>query len=136
MLEKALSQKELSALLGMTTFEFYKIVCCQIVADYHMEHIGYKCVCCLRYEYKYRRGGRTLCGLYLRESCLGFMVILGKAEREKFEQDRANFSDSIVQAYDAATTYHDGKWLMIELQDERLFADLKKLLYLKRKPNK
>ena len=79
-------------------------------------------------KYKYRRGGRTLCGLYLRESCLGFMVILGKAEREKFEQDRANFSDSIVQAYDAATTYHDGKWLMIELQDERLFTDLKKLL--------
>lgn len=59
-----------------------------------------------------------------------------KAEREKFEQDRANFSDSIVQAYDAATTYHDGKWLMIELQDERLFTHLKKLLYLKRKPNK
>ena len=65
-----------------------------------------------------------------------YVVILGKAEREKFEQDRANFSDSIVQAYDAATTYHDGKWLMIELQDERLFTDLKKLLYLKRKPNK
>ena len=41
-----------------------------------------------------------------------------------------NFSDSIVQAYDAATTYHDGKWLMIELQDERLFADLKKRYYI------
>lgn len=46
------------------------------------------------------------------------------------------FLIQLVQAYDATTTYHDGKWLMIELQDERLFADLKKLLYLKRKPNK
>ena len=109
MLEKALSQKELSALLGMTTFEIYKKLCWQIEADYDMEHIWNKGGSCWRYEYKYRRGGRTLCGLYLRESCLGFMVILGKAEREKFEQDRANFSDSIVQAYDAATTYHDGK---------------------------
>ena len=30
MLEKALSQKELSALLGMTTFEIYKKLCWQI----------------------------------------------------------------------------------------------------------
>ena len=30
MLEKALSQKELSALLGMTTFEIYKKLCCRL----------------------------------------------------------------------------------------------------------
>ena len=34
MLEKALTQKELSALLGMTTFEIYKKLCWQIEADY------------------------------------------------------------------------------------------------------
>ena len=39
MLEKALTQKELSALLGMTTFEIYKKLCWQIEADYDMEHI-------------------------------------------------------------------------------------------------
>lgn len=33
MLEKALSQKELSALLGMKTFEIYKKLCWQIEAD-------------------------------------------------------------------------------------------------------
>lgn len=33
MLEKALMQKELSALLGMTTFEIYKKLCWQIEAD-------------------------------------------------------------------------------------------------------
>lgn len=70
MLEKALTQKELSALLGMTTFEIYKKLCWQIEADYDMEHIWNKGGSCWRYEYKYRRGGRTLCGLYLRESCL------------------------------------------------------------------
>ena len=42
MLEKALSQKELSALLGMTTFEIYKKLCWQIEADYDMEHIWNK----------------------------------------------------------------------------------------------
>ena len=33
MLEKALTQKELSALLGMTTFEIYQKLCWQIEAD-------------------------------------------------------------------------------------------------------
>ena len=42
MLEKALTQKELSALLGMTTFEIYKKLCWQIEADYDMEHIWNK----------------------------------------------------------------------------------------------
>ena len=51
MLEKALSQKELSALLGMTTFEIYKKLCWQIEADYDMEHIWNKGGSCWRYEY-------------------------------------------------------------------------------------
>ena len=33
-----------------------------------------------KYEYKYRRGGKTLCVLYARENCVGFMIILGKTE--------------------------------------------------------
>ncbi|WP_251213043.1 DUF3788 family protein [Adlercreutzia murintestinalis] len=32
-------------------------------------------------EYKYRRGGKTLCALYAKEGRFGFMVILGKDER-------------------------------------------------------
>ena len=35
------------------------------------------------YEYKYRRGGKTLCALYAREGCMGFMVIFGKEEKGK-----------------------------------------------------
>ena len=38
-----------------------------------------------KYEYKYRRGGKTLCALYAREHCVGFMIILGKAKRLKFD---------------------------------------------------
>ena len=33
-----------------------------------------------KYKYKYRRGGKTLCVLYERENCVGFMIILGKTE--------------------------------------------------------
>ena len=45
-----------------------------------------------KYEYKYRLGGKTLCALYARENCVGFMIILGEDERLKFETDRENYS--------------------------------------------
>lgn len=41
-----------------------------------------------------------------------------------------------MQLYKNTTTYHDGKWVMIELKDLSLLEDIKKLLLIKRKPNK
>ena len=89
-----------------------------------------------KYEYKYRRGGKTLCALYAREGCVGFMIILGKGERSKFEADRDNFSKEIQKIYDETQTYHDGKWLMFEPVDTTLFDDFIRLLRIKRKPNR
>ena len=88
------------------------------------------------YELKWRRGGKTLCALYAKEDSIGFMVILGKAEREKFEALRGGFSPQIWAVYDAARTYHDGKWIMFEPTDESLFDDFMRLLAIKRCPNR
>ena len=88
------------------------------------------------YEYKYRRGGKTLCALYARKNCVGFMVILGKEERAKFEAERNNFSKQVQDVYDEAKTYHDGKWLMLEPTDSSLFDDYIRLLAIKKKPNR
>ena len=88
------------------------------------------------YEYKYRKGGKTLCALYAKEKTLGFMVILGKDERAKFEIQRGQFSNEVQMIYDAATTFHDGKWIMFELKDTKLFNDMERLLLIKRKPNR
>ena len=87
-----------------------------------------------KYEYKYRRGGKTLCALYARENCVGFMVILGKEERAKFEADKDAFAKEMQQIYEESQTYHDGKWLMFEPKDQVLFDDFMKLLRIKRKP--
>ena len=88
------------------------------------------------YEYKYRRGGKTLCALYAKEQTIGFMVILGKDERTKFESMREMFSNVAQKIYDETTTFHDGKWLMFELKDTSLFNDIERLLSIKRKPNR
>ena len=88
------------------------------------------------YEYKYRRGGKTLCALYAREHCMGFMVILGKEERLKFEHDREHYAEEVQRIYEGSRTYHDGKWMMFELTDMSLFDDFMRLLRIKRKPNR
>ncbi len=85
---------------------------------------------------KYRRGGKTLCALYAGENCVGFLMILGKDERLKFEADRENYTREVQETYDKAQTYHDGKWIMFEPVDTALFQDFLRLLRLKRRPNR
>ena len=71
-----------------------------------------------------------------RYLALGFMIILGKDERAKFEADRENYAKEIQARYDEAKTYHDGKWIMFEPVDTSLFPDFLKLLNIKRRPNR
>lgn len=87
-------------------------------------------------ELKFRRGGKTLITLYLREGFFLAMIILGKAERGKFEERMAEFSPKLCEIYENTKTYHDGKWLILEMQDNSLVADAAKLLLIKRKPNR
>ena len=86
-----------------------------------------------KYEYKYRKGGKTLCSLYAKKECVGFKVIFGKAERAKFDDIRTNLSDTVCKRYDEATVYRDGKWIMFEPTDTSEFDDYMKLLAIKRK---
>lgn len=136
MLDKIPSNEDMTSLMGKPLFEVWTALCNTIDQKYDMERLWNNGGKAWKYEYKYRRGGKTLCALYAKENCLGFMVIFGKEERIKFEADRQNYSLEVQKVYDKATTYHDGKWMMFELTDTSLFADIEKLLLIKRKPNK
>ena len=89
-----------------------------------------------KYELKFVQGSKTFCGFYFADHCLGFMLIFGKEERNQIEQVRKQFSSPFLKQYDETETYHDGKWLMLELEDLFFFEDIKKLLMIKSKPNK
>lgn len=136
MLEQIPDEKAMVALLGQSLYDLWAQLCLLIDEKYDMEHLWNSGGRAWTYEYKYRRGGKTLCALYARENCVGFMVILGKSERQKFEVERQDFSEECRSAYDGAQTYHDGKWIMFEPKDDTLFGDFIKLLMIKRKPNK
>lgn len=136
MLENIPSAEQLSQLLGVQLYEIWQKLCDLIEKEYDTERLWNKGGKDWTYEYKYRRGGKTLCALYARENCLGFMVVLGKDERVKFENDRDNFTKEAQSVYDGAQTFYDGKWVMFEPSDASLFDDFIKLLKIKRKPNR
>ena len=126
----------LEALTGKELYDLWTSLHQLIEQKYNMEqmwnHGGKKWT----YEYKYRRGGKTLCALYAKEQTIGFMVILGKDERTKFESMREMFSNAAQKIYDETTTFEDGKWLLFELKDTSLFNDIERLLSIIRKPNR
>lgn len=136
MLDTIPDGKEMSSLIGETLYDVWNKLCALIDEKYDMDHLWNKGGNSWTYEYKYRRGGKTLCALYARANCVGFMVILGKDERLKFETDKDKYSKAVQEIYDEAQTYHDGKWIMFKPEDTSLFNDFIRLLKIKRKPNK
>lgn len=130
------SQEELKNLLSEEKFAIFNEVCNCVEAKYEMDKIWDNAGKTWDYVCRYRRGGKTLCSLFVKEKALLFMVVLGKTEREKFENERLAYSDTILNLYDTSTTYHDGKWIMMELEDNSLISDIMKLLLIKRRPNR
>lgn len=130
------SAEQLITLVGNPLYGVWTQLCALIDRTYDMECLWGSGGKAWTYEYKYRRGGKTLCALYARERCIGFLVILGRDERLKFENDREHYSGEIQRIYDETPTYHDGKWLMFQPVDTSLFPDFIRLLAIKRKPNR
>ena len=136
MLDRIPDKEQMTALVGESLYEIWNQLCALIDENYDMDRLWNKGGKAWTYEYKYRRGGKTLCALYARENCVGFMIILGKDERLKFEKDRENYGEEVQRIYDETQTYHDGKWMMFEPTDTSLFDDFVRLLRIKRKPNR
>jgi hypothetical protein len=83
-----------------------------------------------------RRSGKSFIILSIREGYFNAVVVLGKNERDKFDEQRETFSEAVCKVYDEAETLHDGKWLGFEMRDESLIDDIIRLLHIKRKPNR
>ena len=136
MLDSIPTPEQLAELVGKELYEVWHRLCALIDEKYDMERVWAAGGKAWTYEYKYRRGGKTLCALYARSDCVGFMVIFGKDERQRFEADHDSYSVEIQRLYDEARTYHDGKWLMFEPKDTSMFVDFMRLLGIKRRPNR
>ena len=70
--------EQLADLLDKSQYDLWMQLCECIDGQYEMDRTWGSGGKAWDLEYKYRRGGKTLCALYAKEGCFGFMVILGK----------------------------------------------------------
>ncbi len=131
-----IKKEELEKLVGIEKFNIFYDIVDEITKLYDTEQIWNNGGKKWTYEYKFRKGGKTLCAFYFKDNTLGFMVIFGKDERNKVEEIRNELSHSVLEIYDTAETFHDGKWVMFNITNNLIIEDLKKLLFIKRKPNR
>lgn len=130
------TDEEMLALLGADLYPVWRRICQAIDERYDMERVWDKGYRDWVYEYKYRRGGKTLCTLYAKSQTIGLQIIFGKDERAKLEAERSSFSQESLRIYDQAATFHDGKWVMYLPTDDAMLPDWMKMLCIKRRPNK
>lgn len=87
-------------------------------------------------ELKFKQGSKTILTIYIREDRFTFLIIYGKKERECYELQKENFSQYIYDYYDNAKTYHDGKWMFIDVTTMEQLEEVKKLIQIKKRPNR
>lgn len=87
-------------------------------------------------ELKFRQGNKTILTIYIHEDNFTFLIIFGKKEREYFEMHADDFSQYIHDYYDNSKTYHDGKWMFIDVSTLEQLEEVKKMVLIKKKPNR
>lgn len=85
---------------------------------------------------RYRKSNRTWCALYPKKDSFQVQIIFGKKEVEKFQNQRSEFSDFVLNKFDSTKQLHDGRWMFFIIKDSLLIEDLKKLMLIKKKPRK
>lgn len=87
-------------------------------------------------ELKFKQGNKTILTIYIRNDGFTFLIIYGKRERECFEMQDSEFSQYIRDYYEKSKTYHDGKWMFIDVTTLEQLEEVKKLIQIKKKPNR
>lgn len=85
---------------------------------------------------RFRQGKKTIVSINLHKDYYDFQIVLGKAEREKFEAVRHEFPAEIQDIYEKERTLHDGKWLYIRVDNLYMWEAVKRLILMKKNPNR
>ncbi|SJZ43252.1 DUF3788 family protein [Anaerorhabdus furcosa] len=135
MMVNELNQEELESIIGKKKTKLFKKLNSQIHRFYQLDELWCTGGKNWDYEYKIKSKSKSFCSFLFKENVLGFMIIFGKDERVSVEEKRLQFSKEILEKYDNASTFHDGKWVLFEINSDNLNDQFLKLLEIKRKPN-
>ena len=77
---------------------------------------------------------KSFCNLIPEQGRFKVLLVFGAAEREKVEPTLADLTSHVREDYARAKTFHDGRWVSVVVDNEKVLADVKRLLVLKRAP--
>jgi len=77
---------------------------------------------------------RSFCTFVPERGSMKLLIVFGAAEREKAEAILPTLASHVRDDYHAATTYHDGKWVLIDVDGDDVLSDIERLLLVKRRP--
>ncbi len=78
---------------------------------------------------------KSFCTLVPERGTFLVLIVFGREEREKAEKILAGLTPAVRAIYEGATTYHDGKWVLIPVSQDRRLRDIQELLTVKRRPS-
>lgn len=77
---------------------------------------------------------KSFCTLIPEKNRFALLIVFGTEERAKVEAIRNDLAKTTQKEYDQAKTYHDGKWLRLVIDSDRVATDVVRLLAVKRRP--
>ncbi len=126
---------EVAGWIGTHAFEYWKRITIFIDQKYRGVFVpewlfgGKKHGWSLRYK-----KNKSFCTLIPEKDRLAVLIVFGGEERQKVEAIKDQLSVETQGEYEKATTYHDGKWVLLTIDSDTVAKDLQLLLAVKRKP--
>ncbi len=77
---------------------------------------------------------KSFCTLFPQKNRFKILLVFGAEERKKAGAILSGLSPHTREAYGAAKTFHDGKWLWLDVDGEEVLCDVERLFAVKRKP--
>ncbi len=85
---------------------------------------------------KYQKAGRSLCTLYPMDGFFIALVVIGAKEQTEAELLITTCTDYVRNLFSKSASVVGGKWLMINVTDEKILDDVKNLIQTRRKIKK
>lgn len=81
---------------------------------------------------RYRKNGKTLVSIFPEKDAFSVVLVYGKKEVIIFDSQRQIFDSYLTTIFDDTPQLHDGRWMLITLQDNTYLSDLEKMIMIKK----
>lgn len=126
---------EVAAWIGRKTFQYWQRIVQLIEERYPGVFIPEWLFGGKKHGWSFRyKKSKSFCTMIPEKSRFSLLIVFGAEERARVEAVKKSLLSSTQKKYDMATTYHDGKWLLLNIDNNRIVDDVIRLLIIKRKP--